>query len=160
MVLKLQCFNLIIRLSAKGTDEAMKLRVLPLIKSAILTTGIRQTTTTRGGEWRGCIAATPQPYMVRTSVKASTTGANKQPENLSLSKSTRFCRMSSHCRLLPQFYQEEDHGGLQNFPQELLRIGCSQDLDLCLYRDHRCKQPNRVQTSSLFLFPQRITGIG
>lgn len=37
--------------------------------------------------------------MVRTFVKASTNGAKKQPENLSLTKLTRFCRMSSHCRL-------------------------------------------------------------
>ena len=32
---------------------------------------------TRGGEWWGCIAATPHVYMVRSSVKASTIGANK-----------------------------------------------------------------------------------
>ena len=33
--------------------------------------------TNRGGEWRGCIAATPHFYMVRSSVKASTIGASK-----------------------------------------------------------------------------------
>ena len=54
---------------------------------------------TRGGEWWGCIAATPHVYMVRSSVKASTIGANKQPVNLSLSN--RFCRMTSHCRTFP-----------------------------------------------------------
>ena len=32
---------------------------------------------TRGGEWWGCIAATPHVYMVRSFVKASTIGANK-----------------------------------------------------------------------------------
>ena len=30
----------------------------------------------RGGEWWGCIAATPHVYMFRFSVKASMTGAN------------------------------------------------------------------------------------
>lgn len=45
---------------------------------------------TRGGEWWGCIAATPHVYMVRSSVKASTIGANKQPVNLSLSNRLDF----------------------------------------------------------------------
>ena len=31
----------------------------------------------RGGEWWGCIAATPHLYMVSFSVKASISGANK-----------------------------------------------------------------------------------
>ena len=44
----------------------------------------------RGGEWRGCIAATPYCYMVRLSVKASISGANKQPVNLSLSNRLDF----------------------------------------------------------------------
>ena len=33
--------------------------------------------TDRGGEWRGCIAATSHIYMVRPPVKASTNGASK-----------------------------------------------------------------------------------
>ena len=31
----------------------------------------------RGGEWRGCIAATPHSYVFRLSVKASMIGADK-----------------------------------------------------------------------------------
>ena len=48
----------------------------------------------RGGEWLGCIAATSHSYMVCLSVKASISGANKQPVNLSLSNRLDFAEDS------------------------------------------------------------------
>ena len=78
MVLKLQCFKLIIRLSAKGTNGVMKpVGFRTFLEFVILSTERSVYYRTRGGEWRGCIAATPHVYMVRSSVKASTIGANK-----------------------------------------------------------------------------------
>ena len=50
---------------------------------------------TWGGEWRGCIAATPYFYIGQPSVKASMIGAFPWPVNLSLPKLTRFRRMTS-----------------------------------------------------------------
>ncbi len=70
-------FIVINRLSEKGTDGVMKQAVHSLENMLYWTREDRHTTTTRGGKWRGCIAATPHSYMVRVSVKASTTGAKK-----------------------------------------------------------------------------------
>lgn len=68
----------IIRLSAKGTDEVMKPAVFRTFsKFVTISTECSVYYRTRGGEWWGCIAATPHIYMVRSSVKASTIGANK-----------------------------------------------------------------------------------
>lgn len=38
---------------------------------------------------------------------------------------------------LPQFYRQEVQSGFQDSSQKLLWAGCSQNLDICLYRDHR-----------------------
>ena len=71
-------FIVIIRLSAKGTDGVMKPAVFRTFsKFVTISTESSVYYRTRGGEWRGCIAATPHCYMVRSSVKASTIGANK-----------------------------------------------------------------------------------
>ena len=68
----------IIRLSAKGTDGVMKPTVFRTFsKFVTIPTECSVYYRTRGGEWWGCIAATPHIYMVRSSVKASTIGANK-----------------------------------------------------------------------------------
>ena len=68
----------IIRLSAKGTNGVMKpVGFRTFLEFVILSTERSVYYRTRGGEWRGCIAATPHVYMVRSSVKASTIGANK-----------------------------------------------------------------------------------
>ena len=56
-----------IRLSAKGTDGVMKPAFdnLPLIIFMLyFSCRILAHYRTRGGEWRGCIAATPHMYMV------------------------------------------------------------------------------------------------
>ena len=71
-------FMCIIRLSAKGTAGVMKpVGVRTLLEFVILSTERSVYYRTRGGEWWGCIAATSHVYMVRSSVKASTIGANK-----------------------------------------------------------------------------------
>jgi len=81
----------IIRLSAKGTDGVMKPAVFRTFSKFVTISTERSVHyRTRGGEWWGCIAATPHVYMVRSSVKASTIGANKQPVNLSLSNRLDF----------------------------------------------------------------------
>ena len=68
----------IIRLSAKGTDGVMKPAVFrTYLEFVTISTERSVYYRTRGGEWWGCIAATPHIYMVRSSVKASTNGANK-----------------------------------------------------------------------------------
>ena len=68
----------IIRLSAKGTDGVMKPAVFrTYLEFVIISTESSVYYRTRGGEWWGCIAATPHVYMVRSFVKASTIGANK-----------------------------------------------------------------------------------
>ena len=69
----------IIRLSAKGTDGVMKPRGAFAVENCLLYCPRRCSAnyTDRGGEWRGCIAATPHVYMVRPPVKASTNGASK-----------------------------------------------------------------------------------
>ena len=41
-------------------------------------------------------------------------------------------------------------------PQKLLRTGCSQNLDICLYRYHRFQWPDRIQAVSLFLIYQGV----
>ncbi len=71
-------FMCIIRLSAKGTDGVMKPAVFRTFSKFVTISTERSVHyRTRGGEWWGCIAATPHVYMVRSSVKASTIGANK-----------------------------------------------------------------------------------
>ncbi|MGN0314356.1 MAG: hypothetical protein ACI4EG_06155, partial [Fusicatenibacter sp.] len=68
----------IIRLSAKGTDGVMKPAVFrTYLEFVTISTESLVYYRTRGGEWWGCIAATPHVYMVRSFVKASTIGANK-----------------------------------------------------------------------------------
>ena len=85
------CLMSIIRLSAKGTDVVMKPAAFrTFAKFVTISTERSVHYRTRGGEWWGCIAATPHVYMVRSSVKASTIGANKQPVNLSLSNRLDF----------------------------------------------------------------------
>ena len=70
----------IIRLSAKGIDGVMKPEGCAFaVENCLLYCPRRCSAnyTDRGGEWRGCIAATPHVYMVRPPVKASTNGASK-----------------------------------------------------------------------------------
>ena len=53
------------RLSAKGTDGVMKSTVFRTIsKFVTISSESSVYYRTRGGEWRGCIAATPYGYMV------------------------------------------------------------------------------------------------
>ena len=81
----------IVRLSAKGTAGDMKRGAFA--GNEDLTYCPRESSVhyrNRGGEWRGCIAATPYVYMVRPPVKASTNGAVKLPANVSLSNRLDF----------------------------------------------------------------------
>ena len=64
-VSKGQTIMVINRLSAKGTDEVMKPTVFRTIsKFVTISSESSVYYRTRGGEWRGCIAATPYGYMV------------------------------------------------------------------------------------------------
>ena len=52
---------------------------------------------TRGGEWWGCIAATPHMYMVSVARKGINEWRKQVARKLISFKSTRFCRTSGPC---------------------------------------------------------------
>jgi len=44
------------------------------------------------------------------------------------------------------------------FSEKMLRTGCSQNMDICLYWYHGFQGPDRVQAGSLILIFQGVTG--
>jgi len=79
---------LIIYLSAKVINVMERWYLSPFL--CYTCSGVLAYYRTRGGEWRGGIAATPHDYMVSAARKGINEWRKKQPVNLSLSNRLDF----------------------------------------------------------------------